>query len=965
VLGLKHTRPSCGPTPPLPDLHSVQVASTAIEQDGTSPVKGSSTSPAAAAAAAAAATVPSSSTSAENCYAVAAINAAHVLVLQQKHATALQILEPLFGRVESINGGAALHLCLLLFEVYLAAHQHTKMAAVISYLETAFGLVPEGGQFTRSSGVGASLGSGGGGAEDGSGGLDGGAGGSREGTSACPDGGGSSSRTKDGSAAADQAVNQHEEEQQQQAGADSTAAADGSSDRMGGTAAAAASQAAASVAAGPVDERRALQLPKASRVTSPLMDLVRPLLEARSSSPECMPDLNVILRLLRAQLALAARHPKAAKRDVRALLVGLPRSEAVLMLKAQLEAGRGQPRKALKTLGPVLAPHGPSSSTAADTAGAGGGSSDSTSGSGSGSALLRPAARIALLNNLGVLHHQFGKHQLAAVYLSRALSESAQRQPGATSPAAMPDPSSTPSAAAAAGGGGGGGGGGGVLTSSSKCSGSAADVQQGQFNGLWSDHSFALQYNLGLQHLMLRNWEAALCCFDAAGQRFYMQPWLWLRMAEANVGLHCQHAKQQQRQARRRQQQAAAGSSSTEGAAEHPLLDGVAGYGARRRLLLPAGRALNAATASKLAAASDHLWHEGHLGAALLQLQTALALLQECKAEAAKDAEEAAAATAAALGAPSANGGLSGGNGSQQGEGGSGGGAGGSSGGARGADEGGSPTAASASGGGAGSVGAGGAASRMVFSDAPPIDELETVGQTIWSNLAYVHLLRDDPVPALAAAQQLLACSGLSAQQHHLGSCYAAEALCMLGRPEEAAPQLLVHLSLFHGGGAGVGAEPVGAAAAGQGSGGGVGSPGLAASAAAEGAGGPAPSISIKSDDDTAAARESYPLGNAAAAAALSGPSARAATLSNLAAVAAMRGELGSAQTMARQALATAAESGGDGPGGGLGGAGSRASAEAGSAAAAAQLLLVYCELKRGDVAAALTLLRDTSGLPV
>lgn len=66
-----------------------------------------------------------------------------LLYCQNKHAAALQQLEPLFDHVEAIHGGAALRLCILLLEIYLSSKQHVKAASVISYLELAWGLVPE------------------------------------------------------------------------------------------------------------------------------------------------------------------------------------------------------------------------------------------------------------------------------------------------------------------------------------------------------------------------------------------------------------------------------------------------------------------------------------------------------------------------------------------------------------------------------------------------------------------------------------------------------------------------------------------------------------------------------------------------------------------------------------------------------------------------------------------------------
>lgn len=61
--------------------------------------------------------------------------------MQQQHAKALEILEPLFLGVESMHGGAALCLCVLLLEVYLGSNQHAKAGQMLHYLQSS--LAPE------------------------------------------------------------------------------------------------------------------------------------------------------------------------------------------------------------------------------------------------------------------------------------------------------------------------------------------------------------------------------------------------------------------------------------------------------------------------------------------------------------------------------------------------------------------------------------------------------------------------------------------------------------------------------------------------------------------------------------------------------------------------------------------------------------------------------------------------------
>lgn len=57
--------------------------------------------------------------------------------MQQQHAKALEILEPLYLRAESMHGGSAVCLCVLLLEIYLGSDQHAKAAQVLHYLQSS------------------------------------------------------------------------------------------------------------------------------------------------------------------------------------------------------------------------------------------------------------------------------------------------------------------------------------------------------------------------------------------------------------------------------------------------------------------------------------------------------------------------------------------------------------------------------------------------------------------------------------------------------------------------------------------------------------------------------------------------------------------------------------------------------------------------------------------------------------
>ncbi|KAL1335084.1 hypothetical protein HN51_064044 [Arachis hypogaea] len=73
--------------------------------------------------------------------------------------------------------------------------------------------------------------------------------------------------------------------------------------------------------------------------------------------------------------------------------------------------------------------------------------------------------------------------------------------------------------------------------------------------------------------------------------------------------------------------------------------------------------------------------------------------------------------------------------------------------------------------------------------------EHQLVKQAVLANLAYVELELDNPVKALAVAKSLLELPECSRIYVFLGHVYAAEALCLLNRPKEAAEHLSFYLS--------------------------------------------------------------------------------------------------------------------------------------------------------------------------
>lgn len=78
---------------------------------------------------------PGADVTQHNSHAVAAVNYGLILFLQQQHASALAVLEPLFDHVDILQDGTALCLCALLLEVYLDSCQLPKAVDILHYLQ--------------------------------------------------------------------------------------------------------------------------------------------------------------------------------------------------------------------------------------------------------------------------------------------------------------------------------------------------------------------------------------------------------------------------------------------------------------------------------------------------------------------------------------------------------------------------------------------------------------------------------------------------------------------------------------------------------------------------------------------------------------------------------------------------------------------------------------------------------------
>jgi len=447
-------------------------------------------------------------------------NRALLLSLSGQQASALDLLQPLYARVDGLHEGQALRLCLLMVEILLASGQHVEAAGVLHYLEHNSGLVSPAPGTSGSARV-----------------LE-----EPTSTSPAPERLGSPLKQRvSGSSLASLAPHS-------------------------GTTAPTCASGAVAASAGPDDQgpnAGAVFLPTVSRCESALMAKVQAVLlqhdrqqqkppvaiqpqpptgQPATQQPPAVPpaqhtlqnpqhdvtawccappsarahapDVKLLLRLYKARLHLASHNFKAAKKELRVLLTAASGWPAAVSVRAQLQAARGQPRKALRTLLPLL-----------------------------GDPRELAKYRVELLNDLGVLHHLLGKHQTALLYLQKALESAVALPAGCAASVQCGEMSSRASQAertrapvpqpaqqAPKGGGGSSGKGqrGGAAAGSARASASGeraapalAEATSGPVDweaGLPSERQHALYYNAGLQHLMLQDFASALECFGVAAQ---------------------------------------------------------------------------------------------------------------------------------------------------------------------------------------------------------------------------------------------------------------------------------------------------------------------------------------------------------------------------------------------------------------------------------------------------------------
>ncbi|GLI68210.1 hypothetical protein VaNZ11_012554 [Volvox africanus] len=502
--------------------------------------------------------------------AVAQLNRATLLFHQHRYASAAALLEPLAANVEALAEGTAVRVLTLLLDIYIEGRQLPRAVALLHRFERLYGTLVEGYSAVEKAG--------------------------RQQQQQKPENGGSSGNWSAGGA-----------------GGTGTAAGEGGSSSCGGS------------SNGGV-RPRTLALPRVSRWCTGAMERSKELLDA-TDRPLAAPDLKLLIKLYRSRLHGLAHNTRAAKRELKAVISALqhqqqqqqspgigisvtrdqsgapeqgahsgaqdqlpmqpqfhshsqsqahpagqqhqqvgaflavsPSAEALLLaVRAQLELYRGRARKATKLLLAMLQ----------DPA-------------------FCEAHRPLLLNNLGLVHHQQGKHTLALLYLSQALAVGDACGSGASAAAAQSGPGSG--------------------------SGESEQCQRPQQPcaavGAMAAAAVpvpAVMYNAGLQHLMLQNYEAARKCFAAAASHYRNTPLLWLRTAEAALGLYRRHQQHQEHRRRQLLLLEGAGAVLAAGAGGmNPLVEGVV-LGASGLLGPNDGSSCGASTSAATTMAALHL----------------------------------------------------------------------------------------------------------------------------------------------------------------------------------------------------------------------------------------------------------------------------------------------------------------------------------------------------------------------
>ncbi|DBB12250.1 TPA: hypothetical protein ACH3X3_006354 [Trebouxia sp. C0006] len=448
-----------------------------------------------------------------------------------------------------------------------------------------------------------------------------------------------------------------------------------------------------------------------------------------------------LVRILRAKLNLALNQLRPARWDIRSILAADPNSPQGISLKAQLELQRQVYRKSAKIL--TLNP----SSNAGDAPSLAQPSSHAPD---------QVARSVAMLSNMGCVQHAQHKHSTAALCFSQALRKCAQ----------LPSESGAGSKVA-----------------------------------LGHNAHLHITYSAGLQALQLGKFSTALRCFQVATAGMANKPLLWLRMADCCMGVLQQQAQP---------------------ADLHPELTGMAthiGSQAWQEVVhqhtrsdegsaSPPSSCQQSISSAQLASQDQNSAEHDHSTSAGVPphqsisefatqcLHNAIFLADQAAARCSSSQQESNPPANSPAGSNSLHDALPNPNGLPY-----------PSNGHRGAI-----------GATRGSVEEGSAAeaaeqlamlsldrSRATLGamDAAVASaeerhrrELNTIKASAWANLAYLHLQQQQWQQALANTQQLLKVPGLSSEHQLLAHCYAAEALCNLESPQQAAQQLHTAVTL-------------------------------------------------------------------------------------------------------------------------------------------------------------------------
>ncbi|KAL3136627.1 hypothetical protein ABBQ38_005867 [Trebouxia sp. C0009 RCD-2024] len=386
-----------------------------------------------------------------------------LLVQQNKAGAAVKILEPLFEHIEPMQEQAAVRICILLMELYLANKHFAQAAKVLHYLETAYGVMSDSPEDKESiAGQNSDLDIGG---DQSQSGLD------LTDPPRPPSRGPSEPPRPPSRGAADPP-------RPPSRGGESSRLTDNPPPGFGGPPDPFTSPSKPDSTGSGVTEEGEI-----AAVLSRMLDQAgRMDAQAVAQGNRFMEVGGVavvqLVRILRARLNLALNQLRPARRDIKAILAADPNSPQGISLKAQLELQRQSYRKAARIL--TISPASPAPEGTNPSPGSTAPGQPSQQGG---------AKRITMLSNMGCVQHTLGKSNTAALCFAQALRTCAQ----------------TP-----------------VLE---QAGGASAGVVS-------HNAHLHITYSAGLQALQLGKYSTALRCFQVSAAALYDQPLLWMRMAD-------------------------------------------------------------------------------------------------------------------------------------------------------------------------------------------------------------------------------------------------------------------------------------------------------------------------------------------------------------------------------------------------------------------------------------------------